>query len=746
MKIKIFIIAALLFLSYADIKAQYTFLDTTFNKTGPYTRGLKYLKPLNAETRAVAVDALGKIVTVVSIPNSTSFYVFRLKPDGAPDSFDGSIGDSVIITSPTVQKINSLIIQPNGKILIAGHRNSLLGDADMMVMRLNYDGTPDLNFGTAGVWIKDFHQKSDSVTKIALQANGNIIVAGTKDSIGLSGALTSKMVISCLRPDGQENANFQQYISSSGFYNENITGLGLFNDTIYVATNFYNGGTQSNYNSVVKLGPNGNPAWPSPGRRNFTSVASVNDLAVRQDGDVFLGGNDFSNFYLTKIKSNGLINTSVILNQAGIPTGVPLKSMLIDKDGKIILSGQAGTSYILSIKTDENGKLDSTFGVSGQMRTLGASNGYRIFNQSAFSLDHKLLLVGEDVKNAYPSITKVYLRPAMNILGRNIVLPKTPEDFKADVPASWANYTYTWTYTGKYIFYFTAAAGPAISIYFTDSATSGTLICKAYSGSTLISYDEKDIKINHAPTDAYQLAKLKCDMKISNCGSGYIDNFSFSSINNQSTGCSNSGYSDYTRSGFADTLSAGAVYSASLTIPIASSNFNYAGIWIDYNNDGDFNNSDEFVGEGYSSGSEVKVNNIVLKNQPGYLGPKRLRVRSLPDIKITASQSCPSSGDIGETEDYLIVISTQPIIEAPQIITPNDDGKNDFFVIRGVDPVKNNKLTIFDRLGTLKFSSSDYKNNWSGTGSNGDLLVPGTYYYVFTNGKNSIKGFLEIRY
>jgi gliding motility-associated-like protein len=67
-------------------------------------------------------------------------------------------------------------------------------------------------------------------------------------------------------------------------------------------------------------------------------------------------------------------------------------------------------------------------------------------------------------------------------------------------------------------------------------------------------------------------------------------------------------------------------------------------------------------------------------------------------------------------------------------------------VIRGVDPKKGNNLTIFDRIGALRYTTSDYGKNWNGTTTNGEKLTPGTYYYVFTNEKESIKGFLEIRY
>jgi uncharacterized delta-60 repeat protein/gliding motility-associated-like protein len=739
MKIK-FIVSALLIFSFTLLKAQQVFQDTTFSSTSS-NRGIKLLGLNNLEVRTAAVDLQGRIIACVAGYNSNTFYIFRLNPDGSPDnSFGPGRTDSIVITSPTVVRVNSLVLQPDGKILLGGFRRSTAGDLDMLVMRLNSDGTRDTDFGIAGFWVKDFNSRADSVNKLALQKSGAIIVAGTSDSMGVQGLPYAQLRVLRLTPGGKEDqVIFQSYASPANtYYSECVKGLDISEDTIYVGADYQSG----NYNSILKLLPNGRPAWTTT-RIDFTTGGSLQDLVVKRNGDIFICGNDvYDVMYLTKINPNGAVNQSYIFQQYGIH----LTTMLLDRDGDFILNGYVGSNYIYSVKSDENGDMDSTFGRSGQLQTYGISNGYRAFNQALFSRDHKLLFVGQDVKVSLPSITKVYLKPVMNIIGNTFVLPKTAENYKADVPSGWNGYTYTWTYTGENILYFTSNGGPTTSIYFTDSATSGNLICKAYSGSVLISYEVQEIIINNKPSNAYQLSKLKCPSAVTNCGIGYIDYFNLNSVVNKNSGCSESGYADYTRSDFNDTLSAGGVYSAHIKIPANGAQYNYVAIWIDYNNDGDFNNTDEFAGEGYSNTDDIHINNIILKNQEGYVGAKRLRVRSQPDSSFLATSSCPVRGEIGETEDYLIMITTQPTLEAPQIITPNDDGLNDFFVIRGVNPAKENKLVIFDRLGTLKFNTSGYENSWNGIDSKGEKLSPGTYFYVFTSEKDVIKGFLEIRY
>ena len=62
----------------------------------------------------------------------------------------------------------------------------------------------------------------------------------------------------------------------------------------------------------------------------------------------------------------------------------------------------------------------------------------------------------------------------------------------------------------------------------------------------------------------------------------------------------------------------------------------------------------------------------------------------------------------------------------PNVITPNGDGKNDAFVIDGLELYPENTLNIFNRWGNEVYrSTGSYKNNWDGHN-----LQEGTYYYI----------------
>jgi gliding motility-associated-like protein len=64
-------------------------------------------------------------------------------------------------------------------------------------------------------------------------------------------------------------------------------------------------------------------------------------------------------------------------------------------------------------------------------------------------------------------------------------------------------------------------------------------------------------------------------------------------------------------------------------------------------------------------------------------------------------------------------------IYAPNIITPNNDGKNDYLYFKGLEFYANNKLIIFNRWGEKIFEQANYTNSWNGKDQN-----DGTYYYI----------------
>ena len=61
----------------------------------------------------------------------------------------------------------------------------------------------------------------------------------------------------------------------------------------------------------------------------------------------------------------------------------------------------------------------------------------------------------------------------------------------------------------------------------------------------------------------------------------------------------------------------------------------------------------------------------------------------------------------------------------PNVITPNGDGKNDSFVIKGLELFDKRRLRIYTRFGNEVYHAEQYQNDWIAQGLN-----DGTYFYI----------------
>jgi uncharacterized delta-60 repeat protein len=119
----------------------------------------------------------GKIV-VSGTADFSVFAVARLNKDGSLDNSFGSDGETTINFGPGgVDFTCSMVIQPDGKILVAGTTFST-PTADFAVARLNKDGSLDTGFGTAGLTTTDFAGGQETLTSLVLLPDGKILAAG----------------------------------------------------------------------------------------------------------------------------------------------------------------------------------------------------------------------------------------------------------------------------------------------------------------------------------------------------------------------------------------------------------------------------------------------------------------------------------------------------------------------------------------------------------------------------------------
>ena len=226
-------------------------LDTSFNPN------------LNGRVFAMAAQPDGKIIVggeFTSVGGTTRNYIARLNADGSLDTtFDASITFAA--------NVQSIALQSDGKIVIAGLFYQIGGVSNSLLRRLNTDGTLDTTFTPA---------VDNTVQSVAVQADGRIIACGAFATING----TSAPRIARLNTNGTVDTSFSA--SADGM----VQGLALQADGRILMGGFFTTVNGMTRNHIARLN--------TDGTLDSTFDPNVSDLvygvAVRHDGEVYVGG------------------------------------------------------------------------------------------------------------------------------------------------------------------------------------------------------------------------------------------------------------------------------------------------------------------------------------------------------------------------------------------------------------------------------------------------------------------------
>jgi len=271
-------------------------------------------------------------------------------------NFNANIGRGAGTFDADGQRVNSVIIQPDGKVLLAGRFVSFNWTNINRIVRLNSDGTLDTAFVT------NVGTGADAeVTSIALQPDGKILVGGTFTTFNET--TTNRFIR--LNSDGTRDTAFMDNIGtgSSG----PVNAIGLQTDGKIVITGNFSTFNNIFARNVIRLN--------SDGTRDsvFTSNADQagmdngkRSIAIQPDGKILLGGT-FAGTSINRIlrlNSDGTRDTAFTTNiGAGIDRQVT--SITLQSDGKILLGGQFTTFNEITtngiIRLNSDGTLDTAF-------------------------------------------------------------------------------------------------------------------------------------------------------------------------------------------------------------------------------------------------------------------------------------------------------------------------------------------------------------------------------------------------
>ena len=402
--------------SYAGVLAEGD-LDTSFGGgDGIVTTAVGYMDYGNS----VAVQADGKILVAGSSNNGyksySDFALTRYNSDGTPDtSFDS---DGIVTTDigNSSDSGQSVAVQADGKILVAGYSNNG-SNSDFALVRYNSDGTPDNSFDSDGIVTTAVGTSSDYGYSLAVQADGKILVAGYSNN-----GSNNDFALVRYNSDGTTDNSFDSdgiVTTAIGTSNDYGNSVAVQADGKILVGGYSTNGSNFDFAdfALVRYNANGTPdnSFDTDGIVT-TDFGTSNDrgqsVAVQADGKILVAGTSYNGgsndgFALVRYNANGTTDTSfdtdgIVTTDIGNSSDSG-QSVAVQADGKILVAGDSyngSTNYDFAlVRYNTNGTTDTSFDSDGKVTTdVGTTNdsGYSV----AVQADGKILVAGD---SGYPN-------------------------------------------------------------------------------------------------------------------------------------------------------------------------------------------------------------------------------------------------------------------------------------------------------------------------------------------------------
>ncbi len=130
----------------------------------------------------VVIQSDGKIVAAGTADEQ--FALVRYDSHGTADATFGNAGTVVTPAVGLQDHTGAIALQSDGKIIVTGNFVGSVSSADFGTIRYNTDGTLDVSFGNGGIVETPIAGNNSGGEAVAVQANGDIVVAGSVDANG----------------------------------------------------------------------------------------------------------------------------------------------------------------------------------------------------------------------------------------------------------------------------------------------------------------------------------------------------------------------------------------------------------------------------------------------------------------------------------------------------------------------------------------------------------------------------------
>ena len=321
-----------------------------------------------------------------------------------PGTLDLTFGTGgIVLVNPTnvFDNAQDVIVLGDNKIFICG-TTGMFTDFDMMVAKLNEDGSYDTSFGNNGVFTLPNTLGSDFAYDMDLLPNGNLIVVGAKS---LSAADT-QFAAWVIKPDGTLDPTF----AVNGVYENNldsgeeyINQVLIQNNLIYLVGRKFTPGFSYNSiavqcldlqgNLVTSFGTSGTATYQTASTDEFsvTGGAMVTEGAIAICGDKYNPSTFTSVPMIMLMTLNGGPVASFGTNGLWLDATGGTYYDIEYKSSQLVAVGTNGSSCIAR-RHNLNASLDAAFGTNGTM--VNSVGGYSVFFDCTLGADNKWYACG----------------------------------------------------------------------------------------------------------------------------------------------------------------------------------------------------------------------------------------------------------------------------------------------------------------------------------------------------------------
>ncbi len=335
------------------------------NSSGSVDGTFNFVSPSDITVRTMILQPDGKIV----VGTDSSYYsqgtfpvVFRLNTDGSVDStFTAPVGNGNAGINGSVK---GLLLESGGKIIIGGLFSTVGNMNRRGLARLNANGTLDTSlqvlFGSSG-----------TVTVITPQSDGKILIGGNFSYVNG----VAKNRLARLNQDGSVDSSFNPTLVQGSYSSTTfITAMIVQPDgKILIGGNIATGINGTTNNGLFRLNADGT----TDSSFSATLNGLVQSIVLQPDGKILLGGNFYQingtdHRYIGRINADGSVDAGF---NVGTGPNSTIVNLALQNDGKIVAAGNFdsfnGTQHRGLVRLNSAGSVDASF--NAEVSNYGSS-------------------------------------------------------------------------------------------------------------------------------------------------------------------------------------------------------------------------------------------------------------------------------------------------------------------------------------------------------------------------------------